>query len=304
MGGNVTGVDVLLTGLPRGGTTLATELLGGLPDCVAVDEPMDMGHFLQGAVGQRSVKRSIFGFRSDRPAAAPDVQRIADNVMEFCRQARSSVLSDGTVVSKHVDGGVYGTKVADVLRSDGKRTELARRGQIHIDKPLTENFVLFVKHNSAFSAILPALQERAPLFAIVRNPLAVLASWNTVPFAVGRGHATFAERFNPDLEQALAARADLLDRQLYLLDWFFGQFARNLDRSDIVRYEDIVASEGRALSAIHPGGGQIRARLASRNHARVYDSDLMRVLGDRLLESDGSYWELYERNEVVDLIPA
>jgi hypothetical protein len=298
------GVDVLLTGLPRSGTTLTTELLGTLPDCVAVDEPMDMGQFMRGAEVPRSAKRSTVRFRGESRQSPPDVQQIADNVMAFCHEARQSILRDQRVASRHVDGAVYGTKVADVLRSDGKRTGLARRGQLHIEKPLTQNFVLFVKHNSAFSAIIPQLRERAPVFAVVRNPLAVLASWNTVPMAVSKGHADFAERFHPPLQQALAARPDLFDRQIFLLGWFFEQFCRLLDRSHIVRYEDIVASEGQALDAIHPAAAQIKAKLANRNRARVYDIELMKILGDRLLDTDGSYWSLYDRRDVSDLIPA
>jgi hypothetical protein len=298
------GVDVLITGLPRGGTTLTTELLGTLPDCVAVDEPMDMAQFMRGTEVSRSAKRPIARFRGESRQSPPDVHRIADNVMAFCHEARQSILSDQKVASRHVDGAVYGTKVADVLRSDGKRTGLARRGQLRIEKPLTQNFVLFVKHNSAFSAIIPQLRERAPVYAVVRNPLAVLASWNTVPMAVSQGHAAFAERFHPPLEQALAIRSDLFDRQIYLLGWFFEQFCHLLDRSHIVRYEDVVASQGQALRAIHPAAAEIKAKLASRNQARVYDSKLMKVLAERLLDTEGSFWSLYERRDIFDLIPA
>ncbi len=40
---------VFITGLPRSGTTLTTELLGGLPDCVAIDEPIHLDGFIHGA---------------------------------------------------------------------------------------------------------------------------------------------------------------------------------------------------------------------------------------------------------------
>jgi hypothetical protein len=295
--------NVLITGLPRAGTTLTTELLGRLPDCVALDEPMDVGLIMQGAEHVSPGNRSVFSWRRSSPSRTVDRERTADNVVEFCRQSRMSALQDGTVITKHVDGGVTGAKVADELTPDGKRTRLARRGVINIDKPLKPDFTLFIKHNSAFTGMLSELKVRFEMFGIVRNPLAILASWNTVPFAVGTGHASLAERLNPDLKAELAGKSDVVDRQLYLLDWFFRRLATHLGKPRTLRYEDIVSSDGAALSVIHPAATQLEANLTSRNRATVYDVELMKTLGQRLLATDGSYWSYYDRADVLNLIP-
>jgi hypothetical protein len=296
------GRDVLITGVPRGGTTLVVQLLSGLSDCVAVDEPISRAEFVNGAEHQIGPLRSLFG--RGQPSSAPplDRERIADNVMQFCRQARESLLTDGTVISKHVEGAVSGGRVSDAVGGDGKRVRLEQRGSIRIDKSLTRDFTLYVKQNSRFVGILPELTERAPVFAVVRNPLAILASWNTVNFAVTRGHAGWPERFDPKLQAELAARPDVFDRQLYLLDWFFQQIRRYLPANQVIRYEDIVASKGTALSVIHPAASALNVELTSRNHASVYKSDLMGILGDRILSADGSYWSFYESEDVKSLI--
>jgi hypothetical protein len=265
---------------------------------------MDIGLLVQGV---EQVKRGAGSFwRPTRstPKRTVDRDQAADNVIRFCAQSRESALRDGTVISKHVESGMIGSKVADDFDSNGKRTKLTRRGVIRIEKALTPDFTLFVKHPAAFTAILPELKARLPVFAIVRNPLAILASWNTVPFAVGQGHSALAERMNPALEKELARRDDVFDRQIYLLDWFFGQFEQHLRPSRTVRYEDIIASDGKALSVIHPAAADIQTSLNSRNQATVYDMELMKVLRDRLLEADGSYWSFYRREDVVSLISA
>ena len=46
---------MLLTGLPRGGTTLACELLNHLPDVRALDEPMDPNRLLRDAAGEDGI---------------------------------------------------------------------------------------------------------------------------------------------------------------------------------------------------------------------------------------------------------
>jgi hypothetical protein len=301
----VTEPIAFITGLPRGGTTLTTELLGGLPDCVAIDEPMDRGRFLEGAtpppaLGAR-VRRRLSG--TPLKPSDPDPRRIVDNIFAFCGEARDSVKTRGVVISKNVDGSVLGKKVADAVEPDGSRKRLARRSEIEVHKPLSDNFTLFVKHNSAFAGVLPELARRGTVLGVVRNPLAILASWNTVPFAVGQGHATFAELFEPKLARDLNRIDVVADRQLYLLGWFFERIVGSIPRERIVRYEDIISSEGAALRAIHPAADSLRVPLASRNQAKVYDEATMRDFSERLLATDGSYWTLYDRADVLALIP-
>jgi len=194
--------------------------------------------------------------------------------------------------------------VADGFEPGGPRQQIARREEIPVGKALSPQFTLFVKHNSAFAGVLPDLSRRAPVYGIVRNPLAILASWNTVPFPVSRGHAHAAERFEPRLAQSLARLADVHARQLHLLQWFFDRLQEVLGSSRIVRYEDIIASEGSVLQVIHPSAAAVKTPLASRNHSKVYDEKTMNELGRRLLGTDGAFWNFYDRADVLGLMPA
>ncbi len=296
---------MFLTGLPRGGTTLTTELLGGLPDCVAIDEPMDRDRFLEGATPPPTLGARILGRLTGRPPepSSPDPGRIVDNILAFSREARESAMTRMVVISKNVEGVVLGKKIADAVGPDGSRQRLACRSEIRVDKTLSHDFILFVKHNSAFAGVLPELARRGTVVGVVRNPLAVLASWNTVPLAVGRGHAPFAELFEPSLARDLSRIDDVADRQLHLLGWFFERIVGSIPRNQVVRYEDIISSEGAALGTIHPAAAGLKVPLASRNQAGVYDETKMRSFAERLVATEGSYWELYERADVLGLIP-
>jgi hypothetical protein len=141
-----------------------------------------------------------------------------------------------------------------------------------------------------------------PVYAVVRNPLAILSSWQTVPSPIQRGRANLAERFDPSLADALAAMPDRLDRQFHLLSWFFGRFLEHLPAPAIIRYEDIIATGGAALAVVSPDAAVLRERLNSRNTADVYDRDEMRTIADRLLATDGPWWQLYSHDSVHDLI--
>ena len=79
------------------------------------------------------------------------------------------------------------------------------------DRHLTPGFDLVVKHNALFTALLPDLLSAFPVYGIVRNPLAVLASWNAVNLPVKQGRIP-AERSSP-----LHSSRSWIERQTALL---------------------------------------------------------------------------------------
>ncbi|HEV8712247.1 MAG TPA: hypothetical protein VGX03_05390 [Candidatus Binatia bacterium] len=220
----------------------------------------------------------------------------------FFATARWSIYTRQTAISKHVGGEVPSNTVGDEPDESGLRRILDARGEIRLGKVLTPDFLLVIKHPSAFTAILESLNRRFPSYAVVRNPLAVLASWNSIPFALRRGHAPVAERLDKPLRQTLACMGDRTERQIHLLSWFFERYRRVLPEESILRYEDIVSSEGRALSVITPRASCFATALENRNRNTVYDRELMRVLGNRLLETEGPYWTFYTRESVEQLL--
>jgi len=286
---------VLLTGLPRSGTTLACELLNQLPDTVALDEPI-AGESFKGWTSMQS--------SANEPA--PDAgSRVVDNTVQFLQGMRDSIAQSGKAVSRHVGGRVSGAeKIADDEQRAGVRREVAERGEVKIDKELSEEFLLVVKHPAEFTAVLDLLAEQFPVYAVIRNPLSLLTSWQTVPLAVRRGRSPFAETVDRDLANALGGIDATVDRQLHLLGWFFQKYRSVLPQEQVIRYESIVESRGKALSVVTPAANALDERLESRNRAAVYDHDAMRRLGELLLDTDGPYWDFYPRESVERLVSA
>lgn len=278
--------DVLLTGLPRSGTTLSCELLNLVPGTVALDEPMSWADY----TGAASLDTLT-------PALA------CENVAQFMARTRNSILAQGAAITKHVDGKVTGKKISDQSGASGMRVGLAERGVVTVDKELEADFTLVVKHVAGFTALLDRLPQRFRVFALVRNPLAVLNSWQTVPLPIREGHVVFGEALNKSLAVRLSAVEDRLERQLLLLDWFYGRFRDLLHRSAVIRYEDLVAEGGRPLRGISSGAAHLDVALRSRNHnPRVYDQAVTVALGTRLLERDGSWWAFYPPASVRGLL--
>jgi hypothetical protein len=278
--------NVLLTGIPRSGTTLACELLNRLPDTVALDEPM----------GGRELDRLS---RSDANGP-PDPASVCDEIGHFLEQMRESITMRKVAISKHVEGRVSGGKLGDEMVGS-LRTDLERRGEIQIGKELSRDFLLVIKHPGVFTALLETLVRRFQVYAIVRNPLAILASWQTIPFTMRDGRHPITERIDRDLATSLDEAHDPVDRQLTLLSWYFEKY-RALPEDRVIQYESIVSSRGRALDAITERASDLDEDLESRNTAAIYDRKTMLELGRRLLDWNGPAWDFYTRQSVEELV--
>jgi hypothetical protein len=214
--------NIVLTGVPRGGTTLACRLLGDCMDSIALFEPMDV----------RTLPKH------DPAAAAREVAR-------FFASTRQQLRERGSAPSKLQDGRLPDNPFAEPDPGTGLRRLQAREGVLQTAVP-DGAFTLVIKHNAAFTALLPSLPDAFERIAIVRNPLAVLASWHSLDLPVSAGRLPAGERLDPDLARALQREPDLLSRQLRILDWFFARYA-GLPAARVLRYEDIVAGHGQPL---------------------------------------------------------
>jgi predicted O-methyltransferase YrrM len=284
--------DVLLTGVPRSGTTLTCELVNLLPDARALDEPLPVGRLVEQATLEGG--------------DALDYELICREIAELMEAQRRSILERGVAVTRHVRGRVSGRRIADVRDRGGARQRLGELGEVAFERPRSPDFTLVVKHPVLFTALLGVLRGRFEVFTVVRNPLAVMGSWESVPMMVRAGELGLPAAVAPELARRLTTIEDLLERQLCLLDWYFRRYAALLAPERILRYEEIVASGGAALATMIPAAAELRAPLEGRNVAPVYDHTRMLEVGRRLLGSgpDASWRSFYSDNDVESLMEA
>jgi hypothetical protein len=284
---------LLLTGLPRGGTTLACELLNEVADVYALDEPLDV---------QSLVQRATLG-KASEGAPRRWAELIASGIREFALTQRRSIGERGVALTKHVDGYVRGAKVTDTRGADGFRVRLVERGTVQVPRPCSPDFTLAIKHPVLFTALLEDLQRHFPVFAVVRNPLSVLASWDTITMALREGKPKLLDVLAPGIARELAETGDVLERRVRLLLWFFEAYATLLPPERVLRYEDIVSSAGSALRVVAPAAAGLRVELVNRNAAAVYDRTHLRTLA-RLLQCEGAHWHYYTPEDVEEVLAA
>ena len=274
----------LLCGIPRSGNGLCCRLADGLPDTVALSQPYHPHCTFDGIrIGSLP--------RTPRDASA----RLGD----FTRMVRRQIREEGRAPSHQVGGGLYDNIMGSERDVDsGLRERRGEWGSIAIDKPLSERFMLLMSQPAVFSALLPEAAERFACLALVRNPLSLLSSWQTVNLPFNRGRIAGAEPYDPKLRRALDDEPDRLQRQLIILEWFFARYDAHLERRNVIRYEDLVESGGVALFRRL---GHERAEpvvLKSRNESVLYDEDRVDPLLDALLASGGAWTRFYRPSEL------
>ncbi len=276
--------NIVITGPGRSGTTLTCHLLNKLPNTIALSEPINPGKY------------------TDR---LPDTEAVADGIQDFYREQRRMALKKGVVLSKHV-GGVVPDNPKGMV--DGVRKRVVEKGKISVGKDLSPDFFLGVKQTGIFTAMLPTLVNRFACFAIVRNPLAIRASSMSIESdkkgRKGRTSAriTYDADLNERMEKKKSEGADVIDKWLLRMHSNFERYQQALPPENVIRYEDICETNGRALQVIVPAAAELDEPLENKNVNPLYDREKMLRVGERLLESEGAYWNFYTREDVQGIM--
>jgi hypothetical protein len=217
--------NIILTGLPRSGTTLLCALLNKLPNAIAMAEPM-----------------------SPNPECSKE--QLLNSIHAFLTESRTKALSEGVFLTKIRSGVSVDNTISMSPSSAMLRVGDSDKAYIDVGKCLSNDFNLFIKHPTLFTLLAEDLSKYYPLFASIRNPLAVLASWQTVAFSIRDGRQHMVETFDKALAARIAKIPDRIDRQVETLSWMFAVYER-LGKDKIIRFEDLSSNTESQLSRIH-----------------------------------------------------
>jgi len=272
--------NIMLLGLQRSGTTLACHLLNKLPEVVALNEPL-----------------APVEFKND------STEIMLERIRLFCDKQRSSLIGNGIAVSKTKGGKVPDNHMSKYNKETGKRIDIIDGRLLQTKKQLSNDFTLVIKHCAFFVGILDKLVNAFPCYAVIRNPLSTLLSWNTLEFKVSNGYAPAAERFDIELRQMLGCEKDKLERQIKLLTWFYDKIFNYIPGENIIYYEELISSSGKELTKILPQATVLSETLNSKNNNELYSDELKPILLKKLLElNNGGYLHFYNKNSIKEVL--
>lgn len=218
------GADVVITGLPRSGTSYFCAALHNVQDCIAINEPEEIFSHLSDTAPPWGMPRYYAELRSDIMAGRPIVNKIRDG--RFIEDTAA---------------GIHEERYVPAVSGPG--------------------FLLATKNTLAYLARLPLLEQSMPAatcVACIRNPVDTVASWKGTfdhlsAAAVRNFRAGFigdqllsaaarSRLTEIDAEPRLERRRALLWRHLALLIEEAGAFVRA-----VIRYERVVTDPERTL---------------------------------------------------------
>ena len=229
--------ELIITGIPRSGTSYLCSLLHQMENCVVINEPAE-----------------IF---------APLIhQRIPWGVATYYRDLRRDIL-DGKPIKNKVTGQhlIEDTAIKDEIREYSPRVSAS-------------NFVLGTKNTLAYLARQDALRRAMPearLVVCVRNPFDTIASWkgsfphlreaDIASFPVGHPNDPMLSEHQRKTALYISGLKDIAERRAVLWRYLAETILDNLKTIHLVYYEDLVANPSAVMKSILQGMASTAALL-------------------------------------------
>lgn len=218
--------SILITGIPRSGTSLLTRLLSQQENTLCFSEPVWL--------------REIRYENQSR-------QQFAESLFNKINDIRNEIKKGNPVeITVNKNTG----KIPDnyFQRSNKKVINIKQTKKIHTE--YNKDLVLVVKSNTLFTTCLKDLvnTEAWNVFSLVRNPLFVLRSWRSLDIPISKGLIKIGELYSKDLRK-IVREENLLVRQVKILNWFYKQYGL-YNNNNCIKYESVIDFPNKTLEKI------------------------------------------------------
>lgn len=254
---------VLVTGIPRSGTTLVTAMINDLDRSLCLSEPSRHVEWLETSSSRREYADRVIG---DFDSVLAEIKR---NGKVFDRRS-----ANGASVTNYFERGPGG-KVCEKFTV--MEVSVTVEG---------EDFLLGFKHNAHYTGVLSEFADSGiPILAIVRNPVDVILSWRSLTIPITFGRLPAAERFWPEIAAIVQSDSDILQKQVRIYSLFTKRYLEFSGAVNVLRYEDIV--EQPAILAGHFGRLSSGTIAVNPVDSRLYPNSAERDTIRRCLDRHG-----------------
>ena len=161
---------LLLSGIPRSGTTLACKLLNSDINTVALHEPLTPNNI-----------------SSDNAI---------ENITDAFHTLNKNLLKGKSIEHGDSDRLILDNPIQSYEKANSSiRKVVAKRGLLTLP-PISQSHRIVIKQNAMFAALSADLKRHYAMVAIVRNPVDVLTSWMSVDLPVNQGRILGGEKSN------------------------------------------------------------------------------------------------------------
>ena len=241
--------DVILTGIPRGGTTLSAALLDNLKNAVCLSEPR---------------------WQSPWFTNFKDVNKVTEFVMNDYKNIRQKIMDNKPIKDIRNKDGTPLTNYYSEGRK-GRRFNVRKLGAFTFEIE-NENFLLAMKHNEHYTGILPQLFETGvfSIIAIVRHPVPTILSWKSLNIYVSNGRMPYAEPFWKELRDITLSKDNSLLTLVKIYDLFCERYLSFRNEIHLLKYEEIIKNP-QVFEELTGLTYKNKVKLSSRNQSKNYN---------------------------------
>lgn len=210
--------NILITGIPRSGTSLFTKLLSTNENFICFSEPSWLKAL-------RFEGQTIVQF-SDA----------LHNKFESIRNE----IKKGNPIKITTKKGTKELPDNYYIRKGRNITNVKNEQYVHFEH--NESLTIVAKSNTLFTSCLDSLSQNQfwHIYAVTRDPLYTLLSWNSLNIPISKGLIKIGEVYSNQIRE-IVKTDDILKRQILIYNWFTSQFKKY--NCDIIKYEELSNSQ-------------------------------------------------------------
>jgi hypothetical protein len=265
--------SLIVTGIPRSGTTLVCSLISQMRNAYCLSEPMEVDGYI-------------------RQAASADEFLL--KVSEFFEQQRRQIIESGAALNRADRSGDLSS---NYFRRNGsgqiEDESLIASVQVDVEN---DDFTLAVKHNAHFLAVLPRLIAlgRYQVFSVIRHPVPTILSWQSLRLPVSSGRLPAAENLWPAVREIAQSPRELMVKQVLLYETLMTRILECRQGVHIISYEKLVADPAQ-LCVLMNQSYRKPVTLNSQNENKHYDWSKAEALKEALTAYAPNTMSVYPR---------
>ncbi|MDQ0339007.1 hypothetical protein J2S00_001793 [Caldalkalibacillus uzonensis] len=271
--------NVIVTGIPRGGTTLTAALIDSLTNSICLNEPKWQEKWLR-----ETIKHD----------------QLVERLINDFAMIRKKIINGEPVLDHRKKDGSPPTNYysnAHQNKSKKRKKDKSIKQQPTVFNIDSKDFLLGIKHCTLYTGLLPQLikSNEFSMIAITRHPVQTLLSWHSVGrYRRNKPQAVAAHW--PELNKIIATKDDQLIKNAKIYDLFCQMYLNNRHHIRIIKYEDIIKGPS-IFEKLFQRKFEEKVKINTKKRSPHYDYSLVDNIKESLYQHAPHTLELYSLDD-------
>ncbi|WP_154222855.1 sulfotransferase [Marinicella rhabdoformis] len=257
--------NVLITGIPRSGTSLVMSLLSKNKANICFSEPSFMREIKQNANCKADVTNQLIlkidALRYQISIGEPVMIRVKKDSHELPdNYFKRDVTNGETLIQK-----------------------VSTETQVTLNNSMFDK-VFIIKNNLLFTSCLESLVHPFKVIAIIRDPVSTICSWLSLNIPVSKGRVQSGLKFSKSLSDMVNA-PELLMKQIQIYDWFCYKYRKMEGAISTLKYEELVCQPQLNLNPYLDQSFKFK-EIVNKNNNEFYSTENKKKLEATLLNNE------------------